>query len=664
VRTTLKRGHGRTALNGNGSDRSTLPPDALSPMTLYTVEEPPQKSRLRRGGRVLGWIAFAVIVVACGFAGGTYLWLHESVAALKLGGPGSRHVSHTLLPAGPHQPAIWLALGYDHRAGQGTDPSRSDTMMLLRTDPKTKTVSMLSFPRDLQVPIHCSGHPVWIDKINAAFSCGSAQGGPSAGSAAALDTVKALTGLPINYLITVDFFGFKKIVNILGGVWVDIDRRYFNDQGGPGGYATINIQPGYQKLTGGSALSFVRYRHTDSDIVRTARQQLFLQALKEQFSHSFSVDQIPHLVNAVADNVKIGFPGSESPTLDFLQKYAVFARDLRPGGYCQAQIQGLTGYSDVTAPTGAVQAAVQQFLTPCVKAAGEANAAALGLKVKTPKQTVPKPAQTTIVVLNGNGVAGAAADANYRLLQRGYRMQQPVGGQVANAPTRSFHTTIYYESWSKRGKAAAGSLAQVMAPADVKEITPELRGICGGSVMLCIVVGTTYHNELTPPPTQAPVIKHHPPTVYVDRSATEPLALQAQRSVPFRVLVPTVLDSASVPDTYGGDPPMRVYHITDKLKAVRFVFQLPGANYYWGVEETDWQDAPIVVNETNYQRVIGGRHYSFYYHGAHLHMVVLHLGGVDYWVVNTLLDSLSNETMIAIAKGLQPLSAGHAKSKT
>jgi hypothetical protein len=45
-------------------------------------------------------------------------------------------------------------------------------------------------------------------------------------------------------------------------------------------------------------------------------------------------------------------------------------------------------------------------------------------------------------------------------------------------------------------------------------------------------------------------------------------------------------------------------------------------------------------------------------------MVVLHLGGVDYWVVNTLLDSLSNETMIAIAKGLQPLSTGHQKSKT
>jgi LCP family protein required for cell wall assembly len=653
VRTTLKRGHGRTALNSNGSGRSTLPPDSLSPMTIYAVEEPPEKSRLRRAGRVLAWIGLVVLMVAGGFAGGTYLWLHESVAQVQLKGREGAQDSKILAAPLPNHPTIWLALGVDHRAGEGSAPSRSDTLMLLRTDPATRTVSMLSFPRDLQVQIHCAGHPVWTDKINAAYSCGQ--------SPAALATVKALTGLPINYLITVDFFGFKKVVNILGGVWVDIDRRYFNNQGGPYGYSTINLQPGYQKLTGGSALAFVRYRHTDNDIVRTARQQLFLQALKEQFSASFSIDQIPHLVGAVADNVRIGLPGAKQISIDFLKSYAAFARDLRPGGYCQAKIDGLTGYSNLTTDPSNITAAVQQFMTPCVKAVGEANAAALGLKVKTQKQTVPKPAQTSIVVLNGNGVAGAAADANYRLLQRGYKMEQPVGGQAANAPTRVFHTKIYYESWSKRGKAAAGSLAQVMAPADVQVVPQDVRAICGGGIMLCIVVGNTYHNALTPAPAPQQVIKHRPPSVYNASSQTEPLALQAQRSVPFKVLVPNVLESSSVPDTYGGDPPMRVYHITDRFKAVRFVFRLSGVNYYWGVQETNWKAAPV-LGESNEHHVIGGRQYSFYYHGTHLHMVVLHLGGVDYWVVNTLLDSLSNETMIAIAKGLQPLSTGHAKS--
>ena len=176
--------------------------------------------------------------------------------------------------------------------------------------------------------------------------------------------------------------------------------------------------------------------------------------------------------------------------------------------------------------------------------------------------------------------------------------------------------------------------------------------------MLCIVVGTTYHNALTPLPPPAPVIKHQPPSVYYDRSQTEPLAMQAQRSVPFQVLVPNVLESSSIQDTYGGDPPMRVYHITDKFKAVRLVFRMASENSYWGIEETNWQDAPV-LQDRNFHRTIRGRTYWFYYHGTHLHMVVLQQAGVGYWVINTLSDTLSNETMIAIAKGLQPLTTPH-----
>ena len=65
--------------------------------------------------------------------------------------------------------------------------------------------------------------------------------------------MKHLTGLPINYLITVNFHGFKQIVDKLGGVWIDVDRRYYNNGRGPrDDYATINLQPGYQRLNGGA----------------------------------------------------------------------------------------------------------------------------------------------------------------------------------------------------------------------------------------------------------------------------------------------------------------------------------------------------------------------------------------------------------------------------
>src|SRR6185295_4266451 len=91
-----------------------------------------------------------------------------------------------------------------------------------------------------------------VDKINAAYSyCGS-QG--------TVETVKQLTGVPINYLITVNFRSFRQ----LGDIWMDVDRRYLNTHSGPSGYATINLQPGYQKLGGYQALDFVRFRHTDS----------------------------------------------------------------------------------------------------------------------------------------------------------------------------------------------------------------------------------------------------------------------------------------------------------------------------------------------------------------------------------------------------------------
>ena len=69
---------------------------------------------------------------------------------------------------------------------------------------------------------------------------------------------------------------------------------------------------------------------------------------------------------------------------------------------------------------------------------------------------------------------------------------------------------------------------------------------------------------------------------------------------------------------------------------------------------TDWTDAPVLAGR-NFVRKIGGRRYELYYNGPRLHMVVLQTDGATYWVVNTLLDRLSNETMIAIAKGLRPL---------
>ena len=94
-------------------------------------------------------------------------------------------------------------------------------------------------------------------------------------------TIKELTHIHINHVINIDFHGFSKAVNALGCVYLDVDRHYYNQSNS---YAKIDVQPGYQRLCGQDALSYVRYRHTDNDLVRAARQQDFLRQVKQQIS--------------------------------------------------------------------------------------------------------------------------------------------------------------------------------------------------------------------------------------------------------------------------------------------------------------------------------------------------------------------------------------------
>ena len=141
-----------------------------------------------------------------------------------------------------------LLIGSDKSTIPG-DPGRSDTQMLVRLDPETKSISMLSLPRDLHVDIPGHGY----DKMNAAYSYG--------GPALVIDTFKQLTGLPINGWIEVNFSGFWHVVNILGGVYLPIDHKYFVPASAD--YKSINLEPGYQLVRGKQALNYVRFRHDE-----------------------------------------------------------------------------------------------------------------------------------------------------------------------------------------------------------------------------------------------------------------------------------------------------------------------------------------------------------------------------------------------------------------
>ena len=642
MRTTLKRGIGRgAAVNGNG--KAVLPPIPLSAITIYRQPEPPVRSRRLLAVRILGWAAVVLLMCAGGVAGGSYLYLHQSVAAVAAKSDEVKKALESLDIPLAGEPATALMLGYDRRASDGENaPSRSDTLMLVRADPRQETISLLSFPRDLRVDIHCPGRGSFRDKINAAYA--------HCGAPGSLETVRQLTGLQINYLITVNFRGFRQLVDKLGGVWMDVDRRYFNDRGGPYGYATINLQPGYQRLGGYQALDFVRYRHTDSDLYRNARQQLFVRALKDQIGSNFSLTKLPRVIRVITSNVEVGQGGGEDVSTKTVLSYAALAYSLPPGHIFQAHLEGLEGFSDLTTAPENVTRAVQQFSHPDVDSPKKATAVALREKVK--RKAAPPAKSTTVTVLNGNGVTGSASNASYLLAQRGYQMVLPPNGIPANAPSFDyFRTRVYFDSRQIGAAAAARPVASLFGSADIQKMPVPIGELSNGA-MLVAVVGQTFHGTLAAAPVdQTP--KREPANVSPGASASSDLLRERQKKVPFPLMVPTVIERSSWIDR---ERPVRLYRIdpSRKHKTVRLTYRM-GSNEYWGIQQTDWEAAPV-LGSRNFVRSIGGRRYELYYNGPRLHMVVLRTKSASYWVVNSLLDRLSNETMLAIAKGLRPVS--------
>jgi LCP family protein required for cell wall assembly len=643
MRTTLKRGMGRGAV-GNGNGRPVLPPGALSPITIYRQPEPPRRSRWARVRTVVLALLIGLVMCASALGGGLYLWVHEDViGAVSVKSKDVKVAAKRLDVALPGQPATALVVGYDERKGAdaGT-PARSDTVMLVRADTETDSISLLSFPRDLVVDVTCPGKPVYRGRINEAYT--------NCGTRGTLETVRKLTGLPVNYLITVNFKGFRQLVDAIDGVWVDVDRRYFNDRGGPYGFATINLFPGYQRLGGYQALDYVRFRHTDSDLYRVARQQLFVRALKDRVRSEFSAIRLPKLVRTITSNVEVGVGGGKELDVSTLLSYALFAYGLPPGHFFQSKIDGLEGYAELTTADENIKRAVQEFTTPDVESPEKATAVALGEKTTT-KAKAPPPGDTTITVLNGNGVAGSASTASYLLSQRGYAMIFPPDGKPANAPNWDFfQTRVAYDPAQAGAKLAATKVANLFGTEDVIELTPALGALTNGA-MLTVVVGKTFHGSIAAAPIDKTPKRQAP---NVRPGAEQSLALLRERAkkVPFGLMVPTVIERNSVIDP---ERPIRLYRVDEagKHKTIRLTYRT-GASEYWGIQMTDWDEAPI-LSERNFERTLGGRRYELHYAGPKLHMVVLRDGKATYWVVNSVLDALSNETMLAIAKGLKPL---------
>jgi LCP family protein required for cell wall assembly len=193
-----------------------------------------------------------------------------------------------------------LLMGVDKRDSD-KDPLRTDTMMVLTIDTEAHTAGLLSLPRDLWVEI--PGHGT--ERINAAYEIGEslkAGGGPDL----ARKTVEQFLGVPIQHYVVVGFQGFQRLVDQLGGVVVDVERPIKDDEYPDGDYGLrrIYFQPGPQRLTGETALWYVRTRHADSDFGRARRQQQLLLGLRKQALQLNLLPKAPGILSALSDTIK------------------------------------------------------------------------------------------------------------------------------------------------------------------------------------------------------------------------------------------------------------------------------------------------------------------------------------------------------------------------
>ena len=244
------------------------PPAAVGAGGYSTPEPDPEIKTPALWWRFLTASVVIVVAVATAVSVSSLLLLTDVAAKLQPI-PG---LQEKIAEIDPGDPQTILIVGSDKRTNIQGDPGRSDTTMLLRVDPEKENLALFSLPRDLKVEIPGYG----VGKLNEAYADG--------GVKETLATVKNLTGLEINHVVNVDFNGFAKAVDAIGCVYVDVDRHYFNDNSNPyeESYAEINVNAGYQRLCGQNALDYVRYRHTDTDIVRAARQQDFLRNARAQ----------------------------------------------------------------------------------------------------------------------------------------------------------------------------------------------------------------------------------------------------------------------------------------------------------------------------------------------------------------------------------------------
>ena len=330
----------------------------------------------RRGGLWWRFLLAGVVIVllSAGVTATVGLTTVQSFVNDLNRGTTIRGLGSIVTEAQAGEPQTLLLIGSDHRFRDASSDARSDTMMLVRLDPHANATTVLSMPRDLRVDFQTPGG-AWRRgaKLNETYTDG--------GEALTARVIEQLLNVRINHIININFGGFSSAIDAIGCVYVDVDQNY-NHTNAPGSdqYSEIHIRPGYQKLCGSDALAYVRYRHTDTDFVRAARQQAFLRDVKSQYGAGKFVSD-PHLLTRIVGRYSSTDPNLHS--VDALLKLADLV--IYSAGKPVRQIQFPPDYLNIPGGASYVIAGADvlaqmrhQFLEPPPKDPGASGGGAAG----------------------------------------------------------------------------------------------------------------------------------------------------------------------------------------------------------------------------------------------------------------------------------------------
>jgi len=219
--------------------------------------------------RLLIFITLCIISVGLGVA-----FRMQNIVA-----PGSRQIEKSFEHDKLTGNINILAVGIDDVQGS----HRSDTIAVVAINIEDRFVKVLSLPRDLRVQIEGRG---W-QKLNHAYAYG--------GIDLLRSTINNFLGIPLHYHVIVNYQSFPKLVDLLGGVTIDVPKRLrYTDRAGG---LHIDIPAGRQLLDGKTALEFVRFRHDAlGDIGRIQRQQLFLREILNKIRQPETLAALPEIV--------------------------------------------------------------------------------------------------------------------------------------------------------------------------------------------------------------------------------------------------------------------------------------------------------------------------------------------------------------------------------